>query len=119
MLSKILHSVGYEVKQHFYVNDLGFQIGLTALGYQKLMNTTPANMKEDHWMGMIYAIMNTFHELQQIGIDLAKFHALKSINGDVTTLIAEEEEKEQEPVNQKSKKPTKKKSVKDTVCGQY
>lgn len=28
-----MQCVGYEVKQHFYVNDLGFQIGLTAIGF--------------------------------------------------------------------------------------
>ncbi len=32
VLSNILKSVGYTVKQHFYVNDLGAQVGLTALG---------------------------------------------------------------------------------------
>jgi len=28
--------VGYEVEQHFFVNDVGAQIGLTVLGYARL-----------------------------------------------------------------------------------
>ena len=34
-LARLLAAVGYEVQQRFYVNDLGAQIGLTALAYTR------------------------------------------------------------------------------------
>ena len=69
-LSKLLSSVGYEVKQHFFVNDLGAQIGYTALGYSLVYHKIQPTLKIDHWIGMIYAIMNTLAELHSAGVSL-------------------------------------------------
>lgn len=66
-LAKLLAAVGYEVKQHFFVNDLGAQIGLTALGYQKIYPIIKPALKVDQWIGIIYACMNTLSELQLLG----------------------------------------------------
>lgn len=69
-LAELFKSVGYEVSQHFYVNDLGAQIGLTALGYQRIFQKLQPKLKVDQWIGMIYAVMNTFNELQKVSISL-------------------------------------------------
>jgi arginyl-tRNA synthetase len=66
-LSKLFEAVGYEVKQHFFVNDLGAQIGLTALGYSRIYSKVEPKLKIDQWIGMIYACMNTLSELQILG----------------------------------------------------
>jgi len=66
-LAKLFKAVGYEVKQHFFVNDLGAQIGLTALGYSRIYPKVEPKLKIDQWIGMIYACMNTLSELQLLG----------------------------------------------------
>lgn len=71
-LAKLFDAVGYEVEEVFYVNDLGAQIGLTALGYTKCYNTIKPTLKIDKWIGMMYATMNTCSELQELGVDIAK-----------------------------------------------
>ena len=64
-----MQAVGYDVKQHFFVNDLGAQIGLTAIGYVKTLHMKPT-VKADQWIGLIYAVMNTFNELQRLGVTM-------------------------------------------------
>lgn len=64
--------VGYEAKQAFYVNDLGAQIGLTALAYSRCYHRMKPNMKVDHWIGTMYAVMNTFSELQKVGVNIGE-----------------------------------------------
>ena len=72
-MAKMLEAVGYDVKQHFYVNDLGAQIGLTALAYSRVYpNLKPSQIKRDHWIGQMYAIMNTCSELQKVGVDVGR-----------------------------------------------
>ena len=66
-LAKLLAAVGYEVKQHFFVNDLGAQIGLTALGYQKIYPIIRPALKIDQWIGIIYACMITLSEFLLLG----------------------------------------------------
>lgn len=68
--ARLIASVGAEVKQHFYVNDLGAQIGLTAFGYNRVYNLIKPTMKIDHWIGSMYAIMNTLVELQKVEVDI-------------------------------------------------
>jgi hypothetical protein len=68
-LARLLAAVGYEVKQSFYVNDLGAQIGLTALAYEKCYPLLKPSMKIDQWIGCMYAVMNTCQELQRVGVD--------------------------------------------------
>ena len=64
-LARLLAAVGYDVKQHFYVNDLGAQIGLTALAYSRCYGLLQPTAKIDQWIGCMYAIMNTCQELQK------------------------------------------------------
>jgi arginyl-tRNA synthetase len=64
------------VKQHFYVNDLGAQIGLTAVGFKRIYKKLKPTMKIDHWIGFIYAVMNTFTELEGMQVDPMKISEL-------------------------------------------
>ena len=87
------------MEQLFYVNDLGAQIGLTALGYSRIYDQLKPQMKIDQWIGTLlslfilfalcdphesdyfcsgnmYAIMNTFSELQKLGLKLRTPHLL-------------------------------------------
>jgi len=69
-LARLLAAVGYEVRQRYFVNDLGAQIGLTVLGYNLVYGRLEPELKIDQWIGMIYACMNTLSELQKLGMDL-------------------------------------------------
>ena len=68
-LAKMQAACGWDVKQAFYVNDLGAQIGLTALAYTRVYDKIKPYMKIDHWIGAMYAVMNTCQELQQVGVN--------------------------------------------------
>jgi len=67
-LSRMMKACGHDVKEAFYVNDLGAQIGLTALAYSRVHDKMTPSMKVDHWIGAMYAVMNTCQELQQVGV---------------------------------------------------
>ena len=69
-LAKMQAACGFAVKQAFYVNDLGAQIGLTALAYSRVYAKIQPYLKIDHWIGAMYAVMNTCQELQQVGVDI-------------------------------------------------
>lgn len=99
-LARLLAAVGYEVTQAFYVNDLGAQIGLTALAYEKCYPLLKPSMKIDHWIGCMYAIMNTCQELQRAGIDPGKLEtacgegdAAVHVLQDAAVIAAGEDEK--------------------------
>ena len=72
-LARLMRFCGCNVKEFFFVNDLGGQIGLTVLGYSKL-DRLPEGMKVDHVIGSVYAIMNTFNEAQKKGFKLSEFN---------------------------------------------
>ncbi len=67
-LARVMQACGCEVTQAFYVNDLGAQIGLTALAYSRIYTKIKPTMKIDQWIGAMYAVMNTCQELQQVGV---------------------------------------------------
>ena len=71
-LAKMQAACGWDVTQAFYANDLGAQIGcLTALAYSRVYDKIKPYMKIDHWIGAMYAVMNTCQELQTVGVDPA------------------------------------------------
>jgi arginyl-tRNA synthetase len=70
-LARLQRFCGCTVLEYFFVNDLGGQIGLTALGYHRLCDLP--DMKLDHLMGVIYAVMNTLNEAQKRGFRLSEF----------------------------------------------
>jgi arginyl-tRNA synthetase len=67
-LARVMKACGCEVTEAFYVNDLGAQIGLTALAYSRIYTKIKPTMKIDQWIGAMYAVMNTCQELQQVGV---------------------------------------------------
>ena len=67
-LARLMKACGHDAKEAFYVNDLGAQIGLTALAYTRVYDKLEPYMKIDHWIGAMYAVMNTCQELQQVGV---------------------------------------------------
>ena len=72
--AKLLTAVGADVRQMFYVNDLGAQIGLTAFGYNRVYPLIEPTMKIDHWIGSMYAVMNTLVELQRVEVDIGALY---------------------------------------------
>eukprot|EP00227_Mantoniella_beaufortii_P005309 CAMPEP_0197614138 /NCGR_PEP_ID=MMETSP1326-20131121/59372_1 /TAXON_ID=1155430 /ORGANISM="Genus nov. species nov., Strain RCC2288" /LENGTH=718 /DNA_ID=CAMNT_0043183007 /DNA_START=37 /DNA_END=2193 /DNA_ORIENTATION=- len=89
-LAKMQAACGWDVKQVFYVNDLGAQIGLTALAYSRIYDKIKPYMKIDHWIGAMYAVMNTCQELQNVGVDPGKLEdACKVGKEAVDALMAE------------------------------
>eukprot|EP01104_Vermistella_antarctica_P004100 TRINITY_DN14614_c0_g1_i1.p1 TRINITY_DN14614_c0_g1~~TRINITY_DN14614_c0_g1_i1.p1 ORF type:complete len:711 (+),score=253.56 TRINITY_DN14614_c0_g1_i1:127-2259(+) len=86
-IAKLLEFVGYDVKQHFYVNDLGAQIGLTALGYASVDGKIEPTLKSDAWIGFVYAIMNTLAELQVQGFNIAVVFDEVKKGGDPSDII--------------------------------
>ncbi len=77
-VSRILENHGFEVKRLCYVNDLGKQAAILALGYQKTRNRKPTG-KPDVWLGKIYFDIN-----QQMSEALEKqaFEILKKYESD-------------------------------------
>lgn len=67
-LARMMKACGHDAKEAFYVNDLGAQIGLTALAYSRVYDKMAPYLKIDHWIGAMYAVMNTCQELQQVGV---------------------------------------------------
>lgn len=65
--ARILKAAGYTVFRHFYVNDVGLQIGIVVVGYKlvKELNLKPP-IKIDLWSGQIYAIMNCIYTIQKL-----------------------------------------------------
>ncbi|RMG21775.1 MAG: arginine--tRNA ligase [Methanobacteriota archaeon] len=65
--ARLLQATGYDVRRHFYVNDVGLQIGFTIIGYEILKKKEIyPDIKFDHWIGKVYAIMNAFYTIQSI-----------------------------------------------------
>lgn len=64
-ISNILRISGNKIQTRFYINDVGRQIALLALGTKQLQNIEPPqHIKPDHWIGLLYAITNTIAEIQ-------------------------------------------------------
>ncbi|KAL0234797.1 hypothetical protein PCE1_001833 [Barthelona sp. PCE] len=91
-LAKLLEAIGYDVDEYFFVNDMGAQIGLTVFAYSKVFHLVKPTIKIDQWVGIIYAMSNTFVELQKDKVDL---NALVDLNeGIINELVEASENKE-------------------------
>ncbi|ADM28173.1 arginyl-tRNA synthetase [Ignisphaera aggregans DSM 17230] len=63
-LARIHRKTGNTVQTRFYINDVGRQVALLALGIMKLGSIDiPNDVKPDHWLGTVYAITNTIAEI--------------------------------------------------------
>ncbi|KAK2964370.1 putative Arginine--tRNA ligase [Blattamonas nauphoetae] len=65
-------AVGWTVEEASYINDLGAQIGITFVGFQKVYPIVKPYLKIDLWIGMIYAISNTLQTIQDYGWTLVE-----------------------------------------------
>jgi len=86
-LAKMQQACGWDVTQAFYVNDLGAQIGLTALAYSRTYHKIKPYMKIDHWIGAMYAVMNTCQELQQVGVDFGTLEDACALGADAVAAL--------------------------------
>ena len=104
-LARLMRFCGCDVKEYFFVNDLGGQIGLTVLGYSRL-DRLPEGMKIDHVIGSVYAIMNTFNEAQKKGFKLSEFNqAVLNAPPEPEASKPAESEEQPKPEEQGKKKP--------------
>ena len=53
-IARLLKARGHNVSTHFYVNDVGRQIGVVVYG-QNLLGEYKPKGKPDHWIGLLYA----------------------------------------------------------------
>jgi arginyl-tRNA synthetase len=53
-ISRLLRARGHEVSTHFYVDDVGRQMGVVAYG-RKMLDEYESKGKSDHWIGLLYA----------------------------------------------------------------
>jgi arginyl-tRNA synthetase len=110
-LARLLKWVGYNVHELYFVNDLGAQIGLTAVGYGRL-KTLPEGYKIDHLIGLVYSIMNTLNSAQKLKI---KFSQLREHFASYTPKEENEEEDENDQNKPKTEK-TPEQEIIDTAC---
>lgn len=87
-VANLLRAVGYDVKEWFYVDDLGGQIGLTYVGFREVYPIVKPSLKIDLWIGMIYAVSNTMNEFQMLGWKL-KDAAAAIENGTFQTVLVD------------------------------
>lgn len=72
-LESMLRLRGHIVESRFYINDLGRQVAIMVLGYRLLGGPQPpAGVKEDHWIGYIYAATNVIIEILKLKKEIEK-----------------------------------------------
>lgn len=64
-LVRILTARGHTVYRHFYVDDVGRQVSVTAFGYGRLGEPKPDG-KPDHFLGAVYAVTSCIVEIQKL-----------------------------------------------------
>lgn len=82
--ARILRRLGFSVREHFYVDDMGRQVAVMVYGYMKVKEKgmePPPEIKPDHWIGAIYALTNIFVSIKTLHREQEK------IVGEIKTLI--------------------------------
>lgn len=67
--ARLLRILGYDVREHFYVNDMGKQVAILVYGYRILREKgvmPRKDIKIDHWFGAVYALTNIFINLLRL-----------------------------------------------------
>ncbi|MEM1625770.1 MAG: arginine--tRNA ligase [Sulfolobaceae archaeon] len=91
-IARLLKYRGHNVIIRFYVNDVGRQVAiliyaLKLLGYPD----PPSNIKVDHWLGLVYAIINVLLEVRNIKKQLEKMNEInekfKELQGKLDELV--------------------------------
>ncbi|HUU78238.1 MAG TPA: arginine--tRNA ligase [candidate division Zixibacteria bacterium] len=72
VFARILKTCSAEVQTNFYIDDLGHQVPVCALGYRLLEKYAqiPVDIKIDHLLGRIYGITHTMYDIQKIKKEL-------------------------------------------------
>jgi len=81
-LAKLLRMRGHEVRTHFYVDDVGFQVAIAAYGFRLVDPSELKGLKEDLAVGLIYAATNALLELKELK---KKYEDIKK-SGDIEEL---------------------------------
>jgi len=55
-IARILRNLNYNVKTHFYVNDMGRQVAYLVYAYSKIRNEAKVEGKPDHFFGALYSV---------------------------------------------------------------
>ena len=108
-LARLLKWVGYNVKELYFVNDLGAQIGLTAVGYARL-KTLPEGYKIDHLIGTVYSIMNTLNSAQKLNIPFA------SLREHFPSYVPEQDNDDEDDKDKPKVEKSPEEEVIDTAC---
>jgi arginyl-tRNA synthetase len=64
-ITRLLKARGHTVSTHFYVNDVGRQMGVVAYG-QKMLGEYESKGKPDHWIGLLYAATSCVLEIRTL-----------------------------------------------------
>jgi arginyl-tRNA synthetase len=71
--ARLLRYLGFNVRETFYVNDMGKQVAILVYGYKLLRDAgvkPRGDMKIDHWMGVVYALTNILIEKKKLSIEM-------------------------------------------------
>lgn len=67
--ANLLRFLGYDVREHFYVDDMGRQVAVLVYGVKILREhgiEPPEKLKKDHWYGIVYALTNILVEEKKL-----------------------------------------------------
>jgi len=92
-IANTLRLAGNSVQTRFYINDVGRQVALLALGAKQLESIEPPQgMKPDHWIGLVYAITNVVAEIQRVRNSMAAARSdeeLRELQKELDELVAD------------------------------
>ncbi len=67
--ANLLRFLGYDVREHFYVDDMGRQVAVLVYGVKILRKhgiEPSKKLKKDHWYGIVYALTNILIEEKKL-----------------------------------------------------
>ncbi|MEM3365793.1 MAG: arginine--tRNA ligase [Candidatus Methanomethyliaceae archaeon] len=70
-LARILSAAGYDVRRHFYIDDVGLQVAQASYGYSKL-GDVPVAGKSDHFVGFVYASTSCAMSIKSLQKDIER-----------------------------------------------
>jgi arginyl-tRNA synthetase len=91
-IARVLRAFGNAVQTRFYINDVGRQTAIAALGFKLLGRVEiPNGVKPDHWVGLVYATTNTVAEIQSIKkrLSVATGEEAKRLQEELDQLMAD------------------------------
>ncbi len=72
-VARILEAAGHVVQKRFYIDDVGREVAVVALGLKLLGEIEPpSGMKPDHWIGLVYAMTSLLIEALNLRRELER-----------------------------------------------